>query len=434
MKMYHRIMLIEFSVTNFRSILERQTLNMAASSYFKELESLNTFVPDQDDGVPRLLRSTVLYGPNASGKSTLIQALQFVKGQVLNSQKESQAGDPIDVVPFKLTTASRAAGSEFEVTFIEQGVRYDYGFCCDRERFTEEWLIAYPLGRAQKWFHRVFDAETGKDAYKFSTSFTGGRQRQMWAAQTRSNALFFSTAVQLNNEQLKPAFDWFKSRLRVFDSAQGFHGADTVQRCDKDEDRQRVVAFMNSADLSIADIRLKETVFSVEILPKDMPTALKDEFLKDMGGKKFVEPRFFHRDADTQESVEFAEAEESDGTRALFAFAGPWLDVIENERVLVVDELDTSLHPLLVHHLVKRLHHEGTKAQLIFTTHDTTLLSQKLLRRDQVWFMEKDAKSATRLYPLSDFSPRDNEAVERGYLNGRYGGIPFLKDLDFYGV
>lgn len=427
-------MLIEFSVTNYRSILERQTLNMAASTYFKELESLNTFVPDQDDGVPRLLRSTVLYGPNASGKSTLIQALQFVEGQVLNSQKESQAGDAIDVVPFKLTAASRAANSEFEVTFVEQGVRYEYGFCCNRERFTEEWLIAYPLGRAQKWFHRVFDVEVGKDAYKFSTSFLGGRRRQTWAAQTRPNALFFSTAMQLNNEQLKPAFDWFKLRLRVFDSVHGFSPSYTLQRCGKDEDRKRVVAFMNSADLSIADIQLNETVFSADSLPKGMPAAIKDEFLKDMAGRKLVEPRFFHKDVNTAEAVEFEESEESDGTRALFAFAGPWLDVIENERVLVVDELDTSLHPLLVHHLVKRLHHEGTKAQLIFTTHDTTLLSQKLLRRDQVWFMEKDAKSSTRLYPLSDFSPRDNEAIERGYLNGRYGGIPFLKDLDFYGV
>lgn len=427
-------MLIEFSVTNYRSILERQTLNMAASSYFKELESLNTFIPDQDDGVPRLLRSTVLYGPNASGKSTLIQALQFVEGQVLNSQKESQAGDAIDVVPFKLTAASRAADSEFEVTFVEQGVRYEYGFCCNRERFTEEWLIAYPLGRAQKWFHRVFDTEAGKDAYKFSTSFLGGRQRQTWAAQTRPNALFFSAAIQLNNEQLKPAFDWFKLRLRVFDSVRGFSPSYTLQRCGKDEDRKRVVEFMNSADLSIADIQLNETVFSADSLPKGMPAALRDEFLKDMAGRKLVEPRFFHKDTITAETVEFDESEESDGTRALFAFAGPWLDVIENERVLVVDELDTSLHPLLVHHLVKRLHHEGTKAQLIFTTHDTTLLSQKLLRRDQVWFMERDDKSATRLYPLSDFSPRDNEAIERGYLNGRYGGIPFLKDLDFYGV
>ena len=425
-------MLIEFSVTNYRSILERQTLNMAASTYFKELESLNTFIPDQDDGVPRLLRSSVLYGPNASGKSTLIQALQFVKSQILNSQKESQAGDAIDVVPFKLTAASRVADSEFEITFIEQGVRYEYGFCCNRERFTEEWLIAYPLGRAQKWFHRVFDAESGKDAYKFSSSFLGGKKRHdIWKEQTRTNALFFSTAIQLNNEQLKPAFDWFKQRLRVFDSVGGLSPSYTLQRCGKDEDRQRVVAFMNSADLSIADIQLKETVFSADSLPKGMPAAIKDEFIKDMAGRKLVEPRFFHKDVNTAEIVEFEGSEESDGTLALFAFAGPWLDVIENERVLVVDELDTSLHPLLVHHLVKRLHHEGTKAQLIFTTHDTTLLSPKLLRRDQVWFMEKNDKSATRLYPLSDFSPRENEAIERGYLNGRYGGIPFLKDLDF---
>jgi len=425
-------MLIEFSVTNYRSILERQTLNMAASTYFKELESLNTFIPDQDDGVPRLLRSSVLYGPNASGKSTLIQALQFVKSQILNSQKESQAGDAIDVVPFKLTAASRLADSEFEITFIEQGVRYEYGFCCNRERFTEEWLIAYPLGRAQKWFHRVYDAEAGKDAYKFSTSFLGGKKRHdIWKEQTRANALFFSTAIQLNNEQLKPAFDWFKQRLRLFDSVGGLSPSYTLQRCGKDEDRQRVVAFMNSADLSIADIQLKETVFSADSLPKGMPAAIKDEFIKDMAGRKLVEPRFFHKDVNTAEIVEFEGSEESDGTLALFAFAGPWLDVIENERVLVVDELDTSLHPLLVHHLVKRLHHEGTKAQLIFTTHDTTLLSPKLLRRDQVWFMEKNDKSATRLYPLSDFSPRENEAIERGYLNGRYGGIPFLKDLDF---
>ncbi|MYN13895.1 AAA family ATPase [Pusillimonas sp. TS35] len=427
-------MLIEFSVANYRSILERQTLSMVASTYFKELETLNTFVPDQHVGLPRLLRSTALYGPNASGKSTLIQALQFVEGQVLTSQKESQAGDEIDVVPFKLTAASREADSEFEVTFVEQGVRYEYGFTCNRKRFTEEWLIAYPLGRAQKWFHRVFDVKAGKDVYKFTTSFHGGRQRHTWATQTRSNALFFSTAIQLNNEQLKPAFDWFKSRLRVLRSVSGFNAGYTLRRCADEADRSRIVAFMNSADLSITDIRVKETVFSAELLPKDMPASIRDEFVKNMADKKLVEPRFFHKDVNTQETVEFDETEESDGTRALFAFAGPWMDVLENERVLVVDELDTSLHPLLVHHLVKRLHHEGTQAQLIFTTHDTTLLSQKLLRRDQVWFMEKDENSASRLYPLSDFSPRDNEAIERGYLNGRYGGIPFLKDLDFYGA
>lgn len=427
-------MLVEFSVSNYGSILERQTLNMVASSYFKELESLNTFVADEKDAGTRLLRSAVLYGPNASGKSTLIRALKFLEEQVLNSQKESQAGDEIDVTPFKLMAASRHADSELEITFVEEGVRYDYGFRCNRQRFTEEWLFAYPLGRVQKWFHRVLDTESAKDVYKFSPMFLGGQQRHIWAKHTRPNALFFSTAIQLNNVQLKPPFDWFAQRLQIIDSVHGLSPTYTKHKCLKDEkDRAKIVQFMNSADLSIADIQMKESIFSIDSLPKDMPVEVSERILKDLAGKKLLEHSFIHRDIETQEMIEFEEDEESDGTRALFAFAGPWLDVIENERVLVVDELDTSLHPLLVHHLVKRLHHEGTKAQLLFTTHDTTLLSQKLLRRDQIWFMEKGAHCATRLYPLSDFSPRDNEAIERGYLNGRYGGIPFLKELDFYG-
>ncbi len=432
--MYYSTMLVEFSVANYRSILERQTLSMAASSYFKQLEDLNTFDAGLSEKVPRLLRSTVLYGPNASGKSTLIQALEFMQDCVLHSQKESQAGDEIDTVPFKLTAAARAADSEFEVTFVEQGVRYEYGFSCNSQRFTEEWLFAYPNGRAQKWFHRVFDPVADKDAYKFSASFEGDRKRQDWKAQTRGNALFLSTAIQLNNEQLKPAFGWFKNRLRVVDSASRLGPGYTVSRCKNISDKKKIIDFLNAADLSISDLKLKESVFSLDDLPNSMPAAVKDEVARKMTGKKITEIRFVHSDLETGAPVEFEEHEESDGTRALFAFAGPWLDVTENELILVADELDTSLHPLLVHHLVKLLHHGGTKAQLIFTTHDTTLLSPKLLRRDQVWFMEKDETRATRLYPLSDFSPRENEAVERGYLNGRYGGIPFLKELDFYGI
>ena len=427
-------MLLEFSVTNFRSICERQTLSMVASAYFKELESLNTFDAGTTERTPRLLRSAVLYGPNASGKSTVIEALDFMQDRVLHSQKESQAGDEIDTVPFKLRASSRAEDSEFEIALVEQGVRYEYGFRCNRQRFTEEWLYAYPQGRAQKWFHRVFDADRGKDAYKFSSLFEGERKRQDWRDLTRSNALFLSTAIQLNNEQLRPVFGWFQHRLRVVASTTELNAGYTVNRCKDKYEKTKVLDFMNSADLSIADIQVKETPLSAELLPTDLPAQLKDDLLQKLKGQQFMSVKFVHTDTETGEAVDFTEDEESDGTRALFAFAGPWLDVTENERVLVVDELDTSLHPLLVQHLVKLLHRTGTKAQLIFTTHDTTLLSQKLLRRDQVWFLEKDKSRATQLYPLSKFSPRENEAVERGYLNGRYGGIPFLKDLDFYGV
>ena len=207
-----------------------------------------------------------------------------------------------------------------------------------------------------------------------------------------------------------------------------------MARCKDSAQKQHVLKFLNSADLSIADIQITTRVFSPDILPKQMSPAVRHEITQEMSGKEMMKATFMHECAETHEPIELDQDEESAGTRALFAFAGPWLDVMENERVLVVDELDTSLHPLLVHHLVKQLHHEGSKAQLVFTTHDTTILSQKILRRDQVWFMEKSEKNATKLYPLSDFSPRDNEAIERGYLLGRYGGIPFLKDLDFYGI
>jgi AAA15 family ATPase/GTPase len=426
-------MLIDFSVSNFRSIHQRQTLSMAATVAYDELLASNTFEVQVAGTLPRLVRSAVLYGPNASGKSTLIAALDFLQTLVLRSHNH-QAGDRLDAVPFKLTPQSRAADSEFEITFVADGIRYEYGVCCNAQRVSEEWLFAYPQGRAQKWFHRVWDPAAGRDAYKFSPYFSEKKRRESWAEQTLENTLYFSKAVQNNQEQLRPVFDWFKERLRVMPSPQALSGAYTMHRCRDPEERRQIVDFMNMADLCIADLRLEESTFTAEELPKDMPAAVREHIVKEMDGKKITSIKFVHQDTVTGEGVEFSEDEESDGTQALFAFAGPWLDVTENSRVLVVDELDTSLHPMLVHYLVKRLHAENSKAQLIFTTHDTTLLSQKILRRDQIWFMEKDAERSSRLYPLSDFSPRENEAIERGYLNGRYGGIPFLKDLDFYGV
>lgn len=427
-------MLIQFSVENYRSILDRQTLSMAASNYFKELHELNTFPADTTEDIPRLLRSTVIYGPNASGKSTMVNALRFMRHMVINSAKESQAGEEIDVEPYKLTPASRNGDSEFEITLVEEGIRYQYGFRCNRRRVTEEWLYAYPEGRTQRWFQRAYDVDSGKDDYRFVSTFLGGRKRDDWKGQTRPNALFLSTALQLNNEQFKPILAWFQKRLRVVNPFLGLFGRNyTTTLCRDESKKNQILGFLNSADLTIADIRIKSQPFTRETLPKDMPLNMQEEISREMTGKELTDVKFLHEDAETHELIEFDEDEESDGTRALFGFAGPWLDVMENERVLVVDEIDTSLHPLIVHQLVKLFHQQSCKAQLIFTTHDTTLLSQKILRRDQVWFIEKDGGKSAQLYPLSDFSPRENEAIEKGYLNGRYGGIPFLKDLDFNG-
>lgn len=429
----HKIMLVEFTVSNFRSVHEPQTWSMIASPALKEWENRNILPALGNHKGMRLLRAAALYGPNAAGKSTLVQALAFVKGQVVNSARESQQGDLIPVVPFKLTAPSRAADSEFSVHFVEAGVRYEYGFRCNMLRFTEEWLYAYPLGRSQKWFHRVFDPVTQEDAYEFSDRFLGGRQRHVWSSETRANALFLSRCMQSNNEQLKSVFEWFSQRLQVVPRPDALNTDFTVKQCEDPKTKQEVMRFLSAADLSIDDIRLEYRLFSSDMLPTGMPEAMRQELTANLKGKELTSLKFQRRDNATGDLVEFDVDEESDGTRTLFAFAGPWIDVMTRSRVLVVDELDSSLHPLVVRHLVSLLLYANSQAQLLFTTHDTTLLSQKLLRRDQVWFIEKNSAHEARLYPLSDFSPRENEAIERGYLNGRYGGIPNLQELDFYG-
>lgn len=419
-------MLIEFSVENFKSIRERQTLSMVASKYYKEFIDENTFEVDTEEKFPRLLKSAVIYGPNASGKSSFIEAMTFVDYMVCNSSKEIQAGEDIDVIPFRLSAATRNADSEFEVNFFEDGVRYEFGFTANSKKVTSEWLYAYPAGNLQKWYTRKYVEETDSYDYVWSKLFKGGRRRTDWRLNTRPNALFLSTAIQLNNEQLKPAFNWFKLRLATMDPATLTPGY-TIKHFD--EKKQEILEFLSNADLSIADIEIEKKHFDPTEIPVDMPPIIRDEFIKTMAGREFSDPKFYLESIDGSGLVEFDDNEISAGTKALFKFSGPWIDVLTSNRILFVDELDSSLHPLVVHQLIQILNSKASKAQVIFTTHDTSILGQNILRRDQVWMIEKDKLQSSALTPLSDYSVREDEALEKGYLAGRYGGVPFVKDL-----
>ncbi len=423
-------MLIEFSVTNYRSFLPTQSLTLTANTA-AELQKENTFVSPVPN-FPRLLRSAVVYGPNAAGKSNLIHAIAFMKKFVVSSAKESQEGEKIDATPFLFNRQSSRNPSEFEVLFIKDGIRYQYGFAVNSERVTGEWLFAYPEGRAQKWFERNYDPETKKDIWYFGPKFTG--LRKVWQKATRSNALFLSTAIQLNNEQLKPVFNWFDHKLVVLAQGTSISHGFSADECEKEEKKKKILKFVNAADPSIADIFLEKKEFSMDDLPSDLPQSIKEEIARDLKGKKLSQLFFMHPSSDTGEGVALDFDEESAGTRKLFAMAGPWLDVLENGFVLFVDELNTSLHPLLVRFLLNLLHSPEANrhnAQLVFTTHDTTVLDQAFMRRDQVWFVEKNAENATRLYPLSDYKPRKGEALQKGYLYGRYGALPFPGELRF---
>lgn len=417
-------MLVEFSVANFRSIRERQTFSLVAASG-KEHRAQNVFDPAAP-ATPDLLRSAVIYGANAAGKSNLIAALDFVQDFVLDSAKKGQQGDTINVAPFRMDAVSADKPSEFELIFVQDQVRYQYGFSVTRQRVESEWLLAHPKGQPQSWFER----KAGSGDWNFGSKFRG--QRKLWQEATRDNALFLSTAVQLNAEQLHPVFDWFRRRLKIIAHYARVGASFTVSQCEGDAAmRKQIVGFLGMADLGIGDVTIEHRKFDASMLPDDMPKRLRDQVLQDMADEEFADVRFVHRNQDGTD-VTLEMAEESGGTQKLFALAGPWLDVLANGWVLFVDELDTSLHPLLMRHLIGLFHDPAInkhQAQLVFSTHDTSVLDAKLFRRDQVWFVEKDRNLASHLYPLSDFSPRKGENYARGYLQGRYGALPFVGEL-----
>jgi AAA15 family ATPase/GTPase len=341
-----------------------------------------------------------------------------MKRFVLTSSKDSQADEKIDVQPFKLSREMKDKDSIFEVIFIYKEVRYQYGFSLNRDQISEEWLIAYPDSKPQLWFER-----SSEKNWKFGSKFKG--HKELLRDATRPNALFLSTAVQLNNEQLKPIYDWFKEELRIVvtELNPGF----SIMQAEDEENRKAIVDFLRSADLNIQDLKIEKEIITEDKLPDDMPKHMKEDLLNN----EAFNIRLLH-DGNESELFNFEE-DESEGTKKIFGLAGPWLDVLKKGRVLVVDELNNSLHSSIVRYLIKLVHQSkknASNAQLIFSTHDTSILDTALFRRDQIWFVEKNKNGETGLYPLTDFSPRKKEALEKGYLSGRYGAVPFLGDIN----
>ena len=419
-------MLIEINVTNFRSLLKKQTFSLAQAKG-DELSSSNTFSVSAANEF-QLLRSAAIYGPNASGKSNFLLAFQTMKKMVLESFSNHQRGDQLPVFPFRLSPEAREAPSEFEVTFIVDGVRYQYGFSATTAHIHEEWLLAYPKGRAQTWFTRVWVEEKQHYEWSLGKSLTG--EKQLWQKSTRDNALFLSTAVQLNSEQLQPIFDWFKNTLR-FANLGGWTPALSASLCERG-DKSKVMDFLHAADIHIDDILVETKPVDLSALPASMPESLRNAISTNSKDTKVQQIKTVHKDS-VGDAITFDFEDESDGTQKLFSFAGPWLDALENGYILVIDELHDNLHPTLVKFLVGLFHNNKTNpknAQLIFTTHETSILNQDVFRRDQVWFCEKGKTQASDLYALTDFSPRKGrENLELAYLSGRYGATPFIRTI-----
>lgn len=428
-------MLLQFSVKNFKTFKDKASLNLVASNYDKDTREFDNIYNDDKFGI-RLLKSAVVYGSNASGKSKFFEALSFMKYFVISSSKESQKGDEIDTEPFKLSSESENSPSEFEVIFTHNNVMFRYGFEVDKKNVISEWLYYKPKTKEIELFYR-----DGENFETHSRNFTKGKT-VIKEGLVRNNALLLSVSAQFNDKTSIEVIDWFKELKTISGLNESGYRGFTLSKTDDPNQKANILNLLKAADLGIQDIKLEKV--DVANLPKDMPKELKDRIIKEVNDEKkeflsdiLTSHKKFDSNKKVIEFVNFSlDDDESSGTRKFFALTGPILDVLENGYTLIVDELDSKLHPNLVCKIVSLFNSKELNkknAQLIFNTHDTNLLSSGLFRRDQIWFTDKNKFGEAKLYSLGDFKSdevRKTELFEENYIKGKYGAVPFLGFFD----
>ncbi len=416
-------MLIEFRVENYRSLRDEQALTLEAGRIGESSDPRPRGVAGHGES---LLPAAVIYGANASGKSNVLAALAFMREAVILSHRQWEPEGGIPRTAFAWGD-KRNESSMFEASFLVEGTKYVYGFSVDDEAVVEEWLFAWPNNRKQVWFERE------GDRFKFGEHMQGPNDAVEEV--TRPNALFLSAAAQHGHKQLRPLYSWFRGILPVNVPGRGypmFH-AEFISEIFPSSDHGQLSLFeSDEADDTLA-ARIGQLLKAADIGIVDIKSAVDKE---EHQGRTFRRRRILlqHQAGDDDSWLHLEE--ESEGTKTLFQMAPSVFQALDSGGLLLVDELESSLHPSLGLAIVKMFNSPKTNpknAQIVFTTHDTNLLGTTLgeppLRRDQVWFTEKDKEGASRLYPLTDYKPRKAENLERGYLQGRYGAIPFLGDI-----
>lgn len=409
-------MIIEFSVANFLSFKDKVTFSMLANSS----DGLNDNYIEVNNR--KILKTSAIYGANASGKTNLFKILTIVISMLRNSNYIN-VNSKLPIVPFNFDKDMAKKSSEFEIRFIASGVRYVYGFIADTTNVYEEYLYYYPNGRETKIFDR-----TNINEY----SFPQGDERRLNDIATKNtpNKFFIATATNWNYKKTEIPYRFLTEDIRTFNNLAALRDVSLREYLkDSKELKDFALEFLKKADFNIKDYKVLETD-----VPEDVLAAIPD-FIK-IGMNIPQKPKTFNAVfKHTGNDLELSYEEESMGTQIVFCFIPFIMDALNNKKVVIVDELDKSLHPYLVEMIVGMFNDPDINksgAQLIFNTHDTNLLKLNILRRDQIWFTEKDdSNGISDLYPLSDFSVRKTENVEKGYMLGRYGAVPFIKN-DFY--
>lgn len=389
----------------------------------------NVFKPEVvGEAPPALLKVAAIYGPNASGKSNLVKAIKAI-GTIVNLEPAAQS-EKLPVASFRFDPQLKNSPSRFELQFIVDQQRYSFTLAATQDRIVEERLIAFPGGDEALLYSRHYSG--AREEYEFGPTLEGGKEvHQTWRKLTGPQRLFLSQAVANSSEdlrQLRTPFAWLSKGVSawvdlplslIVESASSEQTAGSIP--------QEMASFMRDLDLPVTDIRFDRTEPDpFERLPESVTifgNPEKGVFFKS-------ETVLEHRSALGEASFDMTE--ESLGTQNLMGFYFLWMSLVRQQstghRVLVIDEFDNSLHPQIVAALVRKFLQQNIDAQLIFTTHDTHLMDAGLLRRDQFWLTERDANGATRLVSIHDFQGREGEDVEKRYYEGRYRGLPILRE------
>lgn len=419
-------MLAEFRVTNYRSFKDEQVLSLIASSEeSKGTKSIKV-------GGFNILKSAVVYGANASGKSNLIKAMACMS-EIVRGSAGCKPDQSLPIVPFAFDEKTKTQPSTFEVTFFMDGIRYQYGFSATSKKITREWLLSWPKGRSQTWFERDIE----EDEPYFGPSLKG-QNKAVWG-KVKNNSLFLSTAAQWNHEQLSIVYKWFKENFREVPPKEAgviitdelfFNAKDSEEEEEELKIHDFAMELLRKADFGIDGIEIEK----LDISDSEFPAEIPKEVRKFISEHPSYTKTFSH--CDGKYTLSFRE--ESEGTQRFYSFLGLLLVSIYYGFTIFDDELEVNMHPLLTRKLIEFVYQfevDNCSAQLIFTTHDTTLLDPELFGRDQVWFTEKDKHGATQLYSLADYKDvRKGEAMQKKYLAGRYGAIPILERFDLGGT
>lgn len=414
-------MLIEFSVKNFMSFKDKVTLSMEKGSGNENID--NVVFND----ITNLLKVSAIYGANASGKSNLLKAFTCAILMVRDSSKIPLEGKWNFIKPFLFDSKTRNMPSEFEFIFIANNIKYRYFFSADENKIYDELLEAYYTQKPTTIFSR-----TNTNTYEFASD---KNKLEILKSNNTENKLFLTTATTWNYDKTKDAYLWFINQIDTYDSLETIRDKDLIEYKNKDEELKKfALKLLKKADILIKDIY-------VDYEEKEIDNTSMTSITKMTGDSKLknIKIEFEHVVVDENNNshvYKLPYALESSGTKVLFAFAPFLKRAFNSTKVVIIDELEKSMHPMLVEFIIKLFNNKEinkSNSQLIFATHATNLLNLEILRRDQIWFTEKDELTGiSTLYPLDSFSVRKDENIEKGYTNGRYGAIPFIKDVDLW--